>query len=96
MGAVPIFPKPDQGDGRKIEPENLDADLGDYSIMRMAYLIEKDFAEFYEKSSEANEGKVKGLLIELAGWEKKHASMIREEMEKIIARNSLDLGFYPF
>ena len=80
---------------QKIEPSNLDADLGDYSIMRMAYLIEKDFAEFYLKSAESNEGEVNSLLLSLADWEKEHASMIKGEMEKIISRNALDLGFYP-
>ena len=36
---------------QKIKPTELDTDLGDYSIMRMAYLIEKDFASFYERSA---------------------------------------------
>ena len=80
---------------QKIKPSNLNADLGDYSIMRMAYLIEKDFAEFYLKSAESNEGEVNSLLLNLAAWEKEHASMIKGEMEKIISRNALDLGFYP-
>jgi rubrerythrin len=80
---------------QKIKPSSLNADLGDYSIMRMAYLIEKDFAEFYLKSAESNEGEVNSLLLSLADWEKEHASMIKNEMEKIISRNALDLGFYP-
>ena len=80
---------------QKIEPSSLDSDLGDYSIMRMAYLIEKDFAEFYQKSAESDEQEVNNLLLSLADWEKEHASMIKGEMEKIISRNALDLGFYP-
>lgn len=81
---------------QKIKPEGLDADLGDYSIMRMAYLIEKDFAEFYEKSAAESDAEVKGLLSKLADWEREHARMMKDEMGKIISRNALDLGFYPF
>jgi rubrerythrin len=81
---------------QKIKPEGLDSDLGDYSIMRMAYLIEKDFAEFYEKSAGESRGELKALFGRLADWEREHARMMKDEMGKIISRNALDLGFYPF
>jgi rubrerythrin len=81
---------------QKVVAENLDSDLGDYSIMRMAYLIEKDFAEFYTRSSSESEGEVKDLFHTLAEWERGHAEMMKTEMGKIISRNALDLGFYPF
>lgn len=81
---------------QKIEPADLNTDLGDYSIMRMAYLIEKDFARFYETSAAESGGKIKDLFTRLAGWEKEHAKMMKDEMGKIISRNALDLGFYPF
>jgi rubrerythrin len=81
---------------QKIETATLDADLGDYSIMRMAYLIEKDFAEFYEKSAAESGGEERALFRKLADWEKEHARMMKDEMGKIISRNALDLGFYPF
>ena len=81
---------------QKIEPANLKTDLGDYSIMRMAYLIEKDFAQFYDKSAAESDGEIRDLFIRLADWEKEHAKMMKDEMSKIISRNALDLGFYPF
>ncbi len=81
---------------QKIEPADLLSDLGDYSIMRMAYLIEKDFAQFYEKSASSSDGEIRDLFNRLADWEKGHAQMMKEEMGKIISRNALDLGFYPF
>jgi rubrerythrin len=81
---------------QKIEPADLNTDLGDYSIMRMAYLIEKDFAGFYDKSASQSEGEIKNLFVKLAEWEREHASMMKDEMSKIISRNALDLGFYPF
>ena len=83
-------------DKQKIEPADLNTDLGDYSIMRMAYLIEKDFVQFYEKSAAESGGEIKELFIRLADWEKNHAKMMKDEMSKIISRNALDLGFYPF
>jgi rubrerythrin len=81
---------------QKIKPANLDSDLGDYSIMRMAYLIEKDFADFYDRSAVESDGEVKGLFGRLADWEKDHARMMKDQMGSIISRNALDLGFYPF
>ena len=81
---------------QKIEPADLNTDLGDYSIMRMAYLIEKDFAQFYDKSASESKGEIKDLFIRLAKWEREHAKMMKDEMSKIISRNALDLGFYPF
>jgi rubrerythrin len=79
---------------QKINPNSLDADLGDYSIMRRAYLIEKDFAEFYEKSAAGSDGEIRELFTGLAEWEREHAKMMKDEMGKIISRNALDLGFY--
>ena len=81
---------------QKVEPASLKTDLGDYSIMRMAYLIEKDFAQFYDKSADESDGEIRDLFIGLAEWEKEHAKMMKDEMSKIISRNALDLGFYPF
>jgi len=81
---------------QKVEPSSLDADLGDYSIIRMAYLVEKDFASFYRESSKnADDGVVKDVFLRLAEWEDGHAAMLKGQMEAIIQRNALDLGFYP-
>ncbi|OAA28417.1 Rubrerythrin [Kosmotoga arenicorallina S304] len=71
------------------------SDLADLSIFRMAYLIEKDFVEYYEKAAEKVEDESsKALFITLRDWEKRHAEMIKSLMEKIFEKHSLDLGFY--
>lgn len=71
------------------------SDLADLSILRMAYLIEKDFVGYYEKASEEVEDQSsKALFITLRDWEKRHAEMIKSLMEKIFEKHSLDLGFY--
>jgi rubrerythrin len=80
-----------------IDVRKLDSDLGDYSIIRMAYLIEKDFAEFYRKSAESQkEEKTKQLFNTLSEWEVGHAEMMKDHLENIIERNNMDLGFYPY
>ena len=81
---------------QKISAADLKNDLGDYSILRMAYLIEKDLAEYYEKSAGLQgDMKLKSIFDMLAGWEHGHAEMLKKQLEGIIERNSLDLGFYP-
>lgn len=82
---------------QKITTADLKNDLGDYSILRMAYLIEKDFADYYEKSAGLQDDKILQSIFEmLAAWERGHAEMLKNQLEGIIERNSLELGFYPF
>jgi len=69
----------------------------DLSVLRMAYLIEKDFVEFYAKAAEHEENpEVKKVLNLLSTWEEGHRKLIEKQMETIMERNNLDLGFYPF
>ncbi|HOO33514.1 MAG TPA: ferritin family protein [Thermotogota bacterium] len=51
----------------------------DISILRMAYLIEHDFMEFYQKAADetADEG-AKFVFNHLSAWEKGHRDMILE------------------
>lgn len=79
-----------------IETEKLKLDLGDYSIIRMAYLIEKDFAEYYKKSAEHSDNEeTKMLFLKLEEWERGHEKLMKEQLEMIIDSNAIDLGFYP-
>jgi len=68
----------------------------DMSIMRMAYLIEHDFMEFYAKSAEKaeNEGE-KYVLNHLAEWEKGHRDMIMELYDKRMKQYWDEMGFEP-
>ncbi|AKI96668.1 ferritin-like domain-containing protein [Kosmotoga pacifica] len=71
------------------------SDLADLSILRMAYLIEKDFVEYYDRASKKLEDEsLHALLITLRDWEKGHVAIIKALMEKIYEKHSLDLGFY--
>jgi rubrerythrin len=50
----------------------------DLSVLRMAYLIERDFVEFYESAAEHAEGEAKEALEMLARWERGHERFFRQ------------------
>jgi rubrerythrin len=55
----------------------LEAMVPDLPVLRMAYLIERDFAEFYEMAAAKSEGEAKGVLQMLAGWERGHERLFK-------------------
>ncbi len=50
----------------------------DLSVLRMAYLIERDFVEFYESAAQQAEGEVKEALEMLARWERGHERFFKQ------------------
>ena len=54
----------------------------DLPVLRMAYLIERDFAEFYEKSADAASGDARKALETLAYWERRHEALFKELHDK--------------
>jgi rubrerythrin len=51
----------------------------DLSVLRMAYLIERDFAEFYEMAAErVGEEQARASLQMLARWERGHERLFKE------------------
>ena len=55
----------------------------DVAILRMAYLIERDFAEFYETASQQAEGEAKAALAALARWERGHERLFKELHDRV-------------
>ena len=55
----------------------LEAMVPDLPILRMAYLIEKDFAEFYEMAASKAEGMAQEALKMLAVWERGHEAFFK-------------------
>ena len=53
------------------------------TIFNMAWLIEKDLSEFYEKMSNQTEGEAKEALNMLSRWEKQHERFFREYRNRI-------------
>jgi len=69
----------------------------DFPIIRMAYLIEKDFHDFYKKASEkAEEEQARNLFSELALWEKKHLEYLYKIYQDMMQEFWHDMGFEPF
>lgn len=82
---------------QKLDVTTAEDDLMDLSVLRMAYLIEKDFVEFYARAAKREENaEVRKVLNLLSTWEEGHRKLIERQMEAIMERNNLDLGFYPF
>lgn len=67
---------------RRAESEALDqtvleAMVPDLPVLRMAYLIERDFSEFYEMAAGQTEGPARQVLETLATWERRHEALFR-------------------
>jgi rubrerythrin len=52
------------------------------TIFNIAWLIEKDLSEFYERMSKQTEGKAKEAFQMLSSWEKGHERLFREFRDK--------------
>lgn len=63
----------------------LEAMVPDLPVLRTAYLIERDFADFYENSSKQADGEAKILLEKLANWERKHEALFKSLHDKAYA-----------
>jgi rubrerythrin len=55
----------------------------DLPILRMAYLIERDLAEFYSTMTEQAQGDVKEALQTLARWERTHEELFKHIHDSI-------------
>ncbi len=55
----------------------LEAMVPDLPVLRTAYLIERDFAEFYELAAQKSEGEAKTTLEMLAHWERGHEKLFK-------------------
>ena len=61
-----------RADSEMLDQTVLEAMVPDLPVLRMAYLIERDFAEFYEMAAGKSEGEAKQVLEMLGGWERGH------------------------
>ena len=55
----------------------LEAMVPDLPVLRMAYLIERDFSEFYEMAASKTEGPAHQVLAMLAVWERGHERLFK-------------------
>lgn len=80
-----------------IPASEVESALGDIPILRMAYLLENDLAEYYAKMAEqTSDEKGKVVFKLLSAWEVKHRDMLMTEYKKLMESNWFDSGFAPF
>ncbi len=76
--------------------KTVDELANDLSVLRMAYLIEKDFEEFYRSSAEkVEDGEMKKILTVLADWEKGHKDLLFATYEENMKNYWDKMGFSP-
>lgn len=67
----------------KMETTMRESDIPDISALRTAYLIERDFKEFYQEASDNIEDKELSKIFErLAKWEEGHERMLESEYDR--------------
>lgn len=92
-----IFEKVLNEERDKMTDENLKSNFSDMAIMRMAYLIENDFANYYRDAvDKADNEQAKNLLKTLADWEDKHREYFYREFKGYMEQSWFDQNFYPF
>ena len=66
-----------RAEAENIEQSVAEAMVADLPVLRMAYLIERDFAEFYTSAASKAEGEAKRVLEMLAHWETGHERLFK-------------------
>lgn len=67
----------DRADREMIEQTVNEAMVADLPVLRMAYLIERDFSEFYQQAASKAEDDAKIILEFLARWEAGHERLFK-------------------
>ena len=65
-----------------IDQTVFEAMVPDLPVLRMAYLIERDFAEFYEMAAQDAQGEAQQALQLLARWERGHEKLFKQFHDK--------------
>lgn len=65
-----------------VEQSVYEAMVPDLPVLRMAYLIERDFAEFYENAASKADGEARKILEMLSHWERGHERLFKEFHDK--------------
>jgi rubrerythrin len=72
----------DRADSESIVDTIAESMVADLPVLRMAYLIERDFAEFYAQAASKSEGEAKKTLEMLAHWESGHERLFKSMHDK--------------
>jgi rubrerythrin len=66
-----------RAESEMLDQTMLEAMVPDLPVLRTAYLIERDFADFYEMAARKSEGEAKKVLEMLAQWERGHERLFK-------------------
>jgi rubrerythrin len=72
----------DRAESESIADTVAESMVADLPVLRMAYLIERDFAEFYAQAASKAEGDAKKTLDMLAHWEAGHERLFKSMHDK--------------
>ena len=78
----------DRANTESIDQTISESMVSDLPVLRMAYLIERDFAEFYAMAAQQAEGEARKLLELLAKWESSHESLFKRMYDKLFTMYS--------
>ena len=66
--------------------------ISDLSIVRLAYLMESDYALFYRNAAlQVEDKKAKDFLLELSKWEDQHRDMFKTKYEELLKQHWSDV-----
>jgi len=87
---APIF-------SRERVKQNLVAYTSDLSALRLAYLIEKDAVDFYQRAAlETDDPNGKRMYLDLVRMEEGHLALLQGEYAFLRSQFQLAMGFAPF
>jgi rubrerythrin len=66
-----------RAESEMLDQTMLEAMVPDLPVLRTAYLIERDLADFYEMAAGKSEGEAKEVLQMLAQWERGHERLFK-------------------
>lgn len=90
-----LFHKRKEAEG--VDPSENKYTLSDLSVLRMAYLIENDFAEYYLKAmKQVEDVEGKKMLETLYEWENEHRRVFHEAYKQAMEANWFEQSFSPF
>lgn len=68
----------------RLDQTTIESMVPDLTILRIAYLIERDFAEFYETAAQEIEDDASEALTMLARWERGHEQLFKDIHDKLL------------
>jgi rubrerythrin len=76
----------ERAESENIEQSVAEAMVADLPVLRMAYLIERDFAEFYALAARQAEGQAKEALTLLSQWESGHERLFKKMHDQVFEK----------